>query len=89
MGQLARQQGLESAHCVWPSGALGNAQAQSLGPASRWGMEHEEPNRLKLLLIYTKGRPSQVALSEEEVGLFREWQRVLGDDLASLDDETT
>ena len=50
----------------------------------KWVVEPEEMFQLKLPITYTKGRPSQNVLSEEDVLLIHRWQRSLEEALKGL-----
>ena len=82
--ELARRQGLKSSHCIWPSGVMPANSEESTEVSSKWVVEPEEMFRLKLLIAYAKGKPSQNALSEEDVSLIHRWQRSLEEALQGL-----
>ena len=75
--ELVRRQGIQSSHCSWTSGVMPASSEGSTASTSKWVVEPEESFRHKLLLAYAKGRPTQIALSEEETSLVHRWQQIL------------
>ena len=85
--ELARRQGIQSSHCSYTSGAVPASSEVSTTSTSKWVEGQEEAFRLKLLLIYAKGRPRQTTLSEEETVAVHRWQQHLEAELQGLGTE--
>ena len=85
--ELARRQGIQSSHCSYTSGAVPASSEVSTTSTSKWVEGQEEAFRLKLLLIYAKGRPRQITLSEEETVAVHRWQQTLEAALQGLGTE--